>query len=262
MNTIIYYFSGTGNSLKVAKDIAAQLGDTKLIRIQKPFKGKTDVSAERIGIVFPVYMWGLPLAVKEFAAQLGAGPDKYIFAAATFGGFPAGTLPMLSKVLKSGGMKLSAGFGVKMPGNYTPMYGAKPEAEQQKCFKDSAEKIKQIVETVRAGKSAPLSKNPWFINALFSGFIYSGGSKRIPKSDEKFFALDTCTKCGICAKVCPVENIKLVEGMPEWLGHCEQCLACLQWCPVDAIQFGKKTIGRKRYHHPDVNVNDILKEKI
>jgi ferredoxin len=257
VNTIIYYFSGTGNSLKIAKDIAAQLGDTKLTRIQKPFK-KPDLSADRIGIVFPCYMWGVPLVVKEFAQQLGAGPDKYIFAVSTYGGFQAGTLPMLAKALKAGGMKLSTGFGLRMPGNYTPMYGAIPEATQKKNFECAAGKIGNIVETVKAGKSVELDSNNWIINTLFSGLIYKGGSKKIRSADTKFHALDTCTKCGICAKVCPVENIKLVDGRPQWLGHCEQCLACLQWCPVEAIQLGKKTIGRKRYHHPDVKVNDFV----
>ena len=258
MRTTIFYFSGTGNSLKVAQDIATQLGDTDLVRIQKPFTGKPDVSAERIGIVFPVYMWGVPLAVKQFARQLGAGSGKYIFAVTTYGGFPAATLSMLANSLHEGGMKLSAGFGVRMPGNYVPMYGALDLAKQQKIFEESVKAVGEIVEFVKRGTQNKIERNNWLINAVLTGLIYKSGSKRIPGSDKAFSWQETCTKCGICARVCPVENIKLVEGRPQWQHHCEGCLACLQWCPVEAIQYGKKTIGRKRYHHQDVSVNKLF----
>jgi len=260
MKTVLFYFSGTGNSLQVARDIAAKLGDSELVAIRKPFQQNQDVSADRIGIVFPVYMWGLPLMVREFAERLTTAPDKYIFTVATFGGFPAGTLEMLSNLLASRGMKLSAGFGVRMPGNYTPMYGAQSQESQQKYFKAAAGKIEVIVEKVRKGEAAKIEKNNWLINAIFSGLFYSGGSKQIRSADKKFILQDTCTKCGICSKVCPAENIKLIEEKPVWLNHCEQCMACLQWCPVEAIQYGKKTIGRKRYHHPSVSVADMFKK--
>jgi ferredoxin len=258
MKTTIFYFSGTGNSLAVAQQIAAKLDSTFLVRIQKPFPKHPDVSADRIGIVFPVYMWGLPGAVKEFAAKLGAGAGKYIFAVTTYGGFPAATLHMLSGVLVKGGMKLSAGFGMRMPGNYVPMYGALESDKQQEIFNDSKGKIAEIAETVKRGAQGRIEKGNWLINAVLSGLIYNLGIGRIPVSDKKFFWQPTCTKCGICAKICPVENIKLVEGRPQWQHHCEGCLACLQWCPVEAIQYGKKTIGRKRYRHPEVGVKTML----
>lgn len=260
MKTILYYFSGTGNSLQTARDIAAKLGDTQLVAIRKPFQQRYEVSADRTGIVFPVYMWGLPIIVREFAERLASAPDKYVFAVTTYGGFPAGTLVTLSKLLQSKGIRLSAGFGVQMPGNYTPMYGAQSEKSQQKSFTAAARKIALIAEKVRKGETSKIEKNSWIVNALFSGLFYSGGSRKIRAADKKFILQDTCTKCGICARVCPVENIKLVEGRPTWLHHCEHCLACLQWCPVEAIQYGKKTIGRKRYRHPRVTVSDMFRK--
>jgi MinD superfamily P-loop ATPase len=58
--------------------------------------------------------------------------------------------------------------------------------------------------------------------------------------------------------VCQVENIEMKDGKPTWLHHCEQCLACLQWCPQEAIQVGRKTEGRKRYHHPEITASDLM----
>jgi len=70
-----------------------------------------------------------------------------------------------------------------------------------------------------------------------------------------------CDGYGICSRICPVDNIKMVDGKPAWQHHCERCMACLQWCPMEAIQFDKVSIGRKRYHHPDVKLSDMLRQR-
>jgi MinD superfamily P-loop ATPase len=76
--------------------------------------------------------------------------------------------------------------------------------------------------------------------------------------DKKFWVDDKCNRCGICSMVCPVSNIEMIDERPSWLHRCEQCLACLQWCPQEAIQYGEKTVKYPRYHHPEVNLKDIL----
>lgn len=65
---VIYYFSGTGNSLSVAKDIAESLPNTDLVRIDltKLQKRVSIESYEQIGIVFPVYSYHIPKLVVEF----------------------------------------------------------------------------------------------------------------------------------------------------------------------------------------------------
>ena len=76
--------------------------------------------------------------------------------------------------------------------------------------------------------------------------------------DAAFWADDGCTGCGTCAGICPVDNIEMVDGRPVWQHRCEQCFACLQWCPEQALQFGAKTTGATRYHHPDVTPAEML----
>ncbi|MFH1368508.1 MAG: EFR1 family ferrodoxin [Elusimicrobiota bacterium] len=257
MQTTIYYFSGTGNSFKVAKEISALIGNAELIPIPKVINEEADLSADRIGIVFPVYVWGMPLIVADFVKKMKAAKDKYIFGVVTYGGFPAGTLVQLARLLKNKGMKLSAGYGIKMPGNYTPMYGAIPEAKQNLQFAGAGEKTKIIAEAVKDAKPGPVEKSNFLANLFFSSILYNAGISHMRGADKNFRVQDKCNGCGICYKVCPAGNIKLENSRPVWNHKCEQCMACLQWCPVEAIQYGKKTEKRKRYHHPDIKIIEM-----
>lgn len=76
-----------------------------------------------------------------------------------------------------------------------------------------------------------------------------------------FHANNKCTKCGLCLKICPVNNIKMKDGNIKWNGRCEQCMACIQYCPAEAIQFGNKTLNRKRYRNPNVDYLKVLLKK-
>ncbi len=80
--------------------------------------------------------------------------------------------------------------------------------------------------------------------------------------DKNYTVDDKCNGCSICQKVCPVNNIIMEDNKPLWNKKCEQCYACLQWCPKESIQVGKKTIGVKRYHHPNITIKDIQNSSI
>ncbi|MFA5042404.1 MAG: EFR1 family ferrodoxin [Kiritimatiellia bacterium] len=263
MSTILYYFSGTGNSLVIARDLAAALGNTTLIAISKalrdPIAGTADVSApaDAVGIVFPVYAWGPPRIVVDFINARKWNDIPYLFAVCTCGGFPGGALFLLKQALRAQGGNLSAGFSIVMPGNYTAMYGAIAEAKQQKLFARARARVAGIAGLIKARRNRPVEKSFFLVNWL-TGFLYKFGMPKFKTADAKFWVMDTCTHCGLCAKVCPRLNIDLKNGRPQWHGDCEQCMACLQWCPVEAIQSGRSTLQRKRYHHPAIAAKDLF----
>jgi ferredoxin len=205
-----------------------------------------------------VYMWGLPLIVQDFIERLNLDKSQYVFAVVTYGGFPAGTLKQINKLLHPKGLKLSAGFGVRMPGNYTPMYGAFSEKKQAELFSKEKEKIKQIAEMIKENNRVNIKGSFFPADWIFSVLIHKLGSKKMLGLDKDFWINEKCNGCGICSKVCPVNNIKMNEEKPIWQHHCQQCLACLHWCPQEAIEFGRHTPGRKRYSHPDVRMEDII----
>ena len=258
MNTILYYFSGTGNSLVIARNLAAALGNTTLVAIPRALREQGAFSADAAGIVFPVYAWGPPRIVTDFINSRNWHGIPYLFAVCTCGGFPGGTLTLVERSLRARGGNLSAGFSIVMPGNYTAMYGAITAAKQQKLFARSRARVAEIAELIKTRRNQPVEKSFFLVNWLTTGFLYKFGMPKFKAADVKFWVLDTCTHCGLCVKVCPRLNIDLKDGRPQWHGDCEQCMACLQWCPAEAIQFGGSTQKRKRYHHPDIKAKDLF----
>jgi len=261
MRTIIYYFSATGNSLKVAKDLAQELGEADIVPITKALGSDEADSFDTVGIIFPVYMFGLPLIVADFLKKIKIKNAAYVFCVATFGGLQGRALGMARDILKQRAIQLGAGFAVRMPGNYIPLSGAQSQEQQKKMFSKESERVKEIAVYARGKKQGIMQEQPFLPNFLLYKLLYKGGSRMIPSSDRDFWFTDACTKCGLCAKVCPVANIKLQDGHPQWLHHCQHCMACLQWCPVEAIQYKKTTLGRKRYHHPAVTAQDIMQQR-
>jgi ferredoxin len=262
MKNSIFYFTSTGNSLKIAKDLAAGLPEAQVIGIPKILKQKNFVlEADTVGLVFPVYCWGLPRMVLNFVRAVTI-KAKYVYAVTSYGGCPGDTLLQLAAELKKKGITLQAGFGLHFPGNYTPLYGAKPEAKQQELFAKAKLAIPSIIETIKTQKPEKLAWGPWWVSVLLrlTGF-YNMFLTHVKDSDQKFLVQDTCDGCGICAKVCPADNIILKDGKPNWQHHCENCLGCLQWCPKEAIQYGKTTIDRKRYHQPEIRLKEIMAQK-
>jgi ferredoxin len=255
--TIVYYFSATGNSLQVARDVAARLPGAELRSISDAMKSDQMPAADVIGLVFPVYMFGLPLIVARFCRRLRTDAKPYIFGVATCS-MADGTLLQLRRVLKARGLTLSAGFVVRMPANYTPLYGAIADARQKKLFEAEKNRAAEIAELVRRRTPGPIEAGNPAVDFFFSRFLYKYCSPRIPGMDKGFSVTDRCNGCEVCVQVCPVENLRMENGRPVWLHHCEQCLACLHWCPEEAIELGSKTKGRRRYRHPDVALKDFL----
>jgi Fe-S-cluster-containing hydrogenase component 2/flavodoxin len=259
MKTNMFYFSSTGNSLMIAKDIAAKLPGTQVFSIPKAMNQVMDLDADNIGIIFPVYFWGIPRIVIDFINRLDAGKAKYIFAISNYGGFAAGALLQVQEQLASKGLTLHAGFPIRMPGNYIVKYGAFPVKQQEKLLIAEKRKVEAIVGMIQNQQPHPIGKSNFLIKGI-GNFVYKSMLPKFPTLDQNFSVNEKCNHCNICEKVCPVADIKMTDGRPTWQGNCEHCLACIQWCPTEAIQYGTKTVNRKRYHHPEVHAKELYRE--
>ncbi|HML02578.1 MAG TPA: EFR1 family ferrodoxin [Candidatus Bathyarchaeia archaeon] len=283
MTVDVYYFSGTGNSLVVARDIAEKTNG-KLISIPSVIsEDRIGTQADVVGVVFPVYgIFRIPSIVERFVRKLDSIGSKYIFAVSTYGNMAGAAVKSFGKVVESCGGKLSAGFAVKMPVNNISLpsfiYSGTVEDKERKSFANWRKKLDLICQYITARKQGKFEVSNRLLVSLFYPLDRYYGRWRIeskynkllnshlntdalwPMMDVSFHTDEKCDGCGICSRICPVNNIKMVESAPYWQHHCERCFACLQWCPKEAIQFERISIGRKRYHHPDVEISDMLKK--
>lgn len=123
----------------------------------------------------------------------------------------------------------------------------------KKAAKEIAEKIKKETPTIK-GIDLPVHVMT-YLSETFNGRL---GVENIHSTVPLYSTTDACMKCGICKEVCPVNNIKLTEKGVEFGNNCQQCMACIQWCPTKAITHPNVPADRKRYHHPEVSLKDIL----
>ena len=133
-----------------------------------------------------------------------------------------------------------------MPENYIAMFNA-PQAEEARQIVARAEPdIDRAIAAVRAGTAfLPTRDNLYdrFMSGPVNPIFYSCFVKA-----EAFTVSDACVGCGQCAARCPTNNITLQNGRPVWGGSCTHCMACICYCPAAAIEYGKKSLGKPRYH--------------
>lgn len=252
---MIFYFSATGNSKYITSEISdAQQG--KAIDITTCFKKNQFKFSlkenEKIGFVFPVYFFGLPTILISFIEKLKLENyhANYMFAICTCGTFSSNTLYNFRKLLKKRDFRLNAGFTIKQPDNYILLFNLLlPEEKRNKIIERSKTDIKDTNQRISKQETGINKKNMGPLPSVISilGYpLYSRG-----RSTRPFYATGNCTGCNLCSNICPVSMISMHNNKPEWKkGKCTQCLACLHNCPTKAIQYGKATLNRGRYHNP------------
>lgn len=288
MSIKIYYFSGTGNSYVVAREIANRL-KADLISIPKVMDiDKIQIDAKSIGIIFPSYLAllsGLPLMIERFVRKIVNIESLDIFAVCTCGGYECvNALPSLKKlkqIIKSCGGRLSAEYSIRLPMNNLD-YDHIPipiTTDQDVIINRSKVKLEDICNRILNNKGTRykfakklfyLVMLPMFklthqpvINALKGKASEPIDSKLeyyelIPLTDKSIIADEKCNGCGTCARICPANNIEIVEKKPVFQHRCEMCFACDEWCPVNAIHHWSRAEGVK-YHHPEVKVSDMFR---
>ncbi|MFX0141716.1 MAG: EFR1 family ferrodoxin [Candidatus Hodarchaeota archaeon] len=262
METTVYFFTGTGNSLKIAKVLTEKLRDSELIPIAKIWQMENlNSTSEKIGFIFPLYYSGLPKIVHDFISNLDLSRSNYIFTVITSAGdINEQPLQQLNKILEAKAKALNAGFFITMPSNYVIGYEVPSEEYQKECFEKAFTQVESISEIINDRKEN-LNQDIFERDVSRSEGINKNFREEVNENDKSFYADEKCTYCGICERVCPVNNIIIVEGKPQWQHKCQQCLACINFCPEKSIQFGTDTLKTQRYHHPEITLQEIINQK-
>jgi len=251
---MIFYYSGCGNSKFIAKSIAEATNDNLVFipEAQRESKFEYDLAEnETLGFVYPIYSWRPPHLVEEFVEKLKInGIPSYVWTAVTCGDNVGETEKIFRNELKAIDLDLNAAFCFKMTNTYVNMMGMsvdKPAVAEQKIAK-AKEKLPDVIEMIKS-KTAFSDMIKGAFPRFKSNVIGSGFYKWA--SDKPFFSTDDCISCGMCVKVCPMQNITMDNGRPHWNGHCNTCDACYHHCPKHAIQYGKTTRGKGQYFFKD-----------
>lgn len=249
---MIFYFSGTGNTKFVAKEIAAGIGEDLLFIPDLIREGRYEFAlqtGETVGFCFPTHGWQPPRIVREFIKKLKIN-TSYCWALTTCGDNMGEAMTILNKDLEVVGLKATTMFSVIMPESYVClpfMYTDTEEKERQKIAA-AKEQIPHIIECIRERKEGVEELEKGGTPRLYSYVIGAYFNAKMV-NDKKFTVDDdVCIKCGKCAKVCPVDNITGTPPVWNHNGRCTSCLACYHYCPTHAINFGKITRKRGQYY--------------
>lgn len=248
---MIFYFTGTGNSKYIASKIANETGD-ELISITENIKtgaARSFSVGKDVVFVLPTYAWRIPRVVKNWIIETDfAGAERAWFVMSCGG--EIGNAPEYNRRLCADkGWAYMGTVPIIMPDNYIIMFNAPDTPEAKKIIKKAEPSVLKAAETIKSGKSFEEPRKRLydrFMSSAINSLFY-----RFHVKTKPFRVLDSCNSCGKCARICPLNNIRIKEGRPEWKDKCTHCMACISYCPTAAIEYGKKTVGKKRYHLDD-----------
>lgn len=255
---MIFYFTGTGNSLDAAQTIAQATNDS-LVDIGRSYKFKKfDFvlrQGEDLGFVFPTQSWTTPPIIDSFLKHARFLDNEgnnvipgYCYLVLTCGGFVGNTARFFADELeKEQGIELDASWSIKTVGTCVSMYSPAQGERRATLLSNAHDQAHEVAqEIVAKSKVHKETRNPF---GIFMSMFTGRDDK--PKSTKEFYTLPTCTHCGQCAEICPTNTITFFERSPHWAEMgCTQCFACIHRCPPHAIQYGKSTETRGRYINP------------
>lgn len=238
---VVLYFTGTGNCLYVARQLAGKEGEILSIP-QLMRKKQFEIEVDEIGLVYPIYGHMPPYMVREFIkkAQLKA---EYKFAVLTYGMRKCNAVEIWDGISRKAGNVFDYIGTIVMVDNWLPNFDMN---EQMKIDKHIPENLAKITSDLsnRRRWHEPVTQEE---REQHEGFMSLSGLDSevgfLMKADRSFRVTDDCIHCGICTYVCPRGNYQLTGQGVKMQGDCEFCFACIQNCPQRAIQFKKNEDG-------------------
>ncbi|MCR5137953.1 MAG: EFR1 family ferrodoxin [Oscillospiraceae bacterium] len=248
---MVLYFSGTGNSRYVAGILSKLCGD-RLVSINRTMRERkldpynAAYSFQSDGpfvVVCPTYCWHIPRVVEAFLLDSRFVGSRQMYFLLTCGSGTGQAAAHAGQICRKLEMEFSGLASVRMPENYICLFRAPDADEAVGIIRAAKTQVETLSGQILSGKPIRDSNaGPAMPELLYRQFY------RHFVHDRRFTVKDSCTGCGTCAGLCPLVNISMLHGRPVWGGNCTQCQACIAACPTDAIEFGRRSRGKRRYY--------------
>lgn len=262
---IILYFTGTGNCLYVARQLADN--NTEILSIPQLVKqGRYEFEADEIGIVYPIYGHMPPSMVRNFIKQARL-VAPYKFAVLTFGNRKCDAVEIWDRISQDAGNPFDYITTMIMVDNWLPNFDMNEQIKIDKGIPANLQRISADLAQQRHWHE-PVTEEERMQHQEFlqrSGIDPDKGFLLL--SQDYFVVTDRCIGCAACVDVCPRGNYEMTSQGVKTEGECEFCFACIQNCPQKAIQFstGERNLlvrnGEKnpeaRYRNEHVSLWDI-----
>lgn len=248
----VFYFTSTGNCLAVAKKIGN--GNAKLLSIPQVI-GKPGLSFadDVIGVVFPIYGFGLPKMVKKFL-ETAKLQGSFMFAIGTYGNLPGACMLNVQRLAERHGYKFDYAESLLMVDNYLPGFDINDQIARLP-EKRVDENLARIMTDIQNRKT--LEATAGFGWRAATAVIKHGEWLLISgKQGQRYEINQNCNKCGTCAKICPAGNISVSDKV-IFADQCEGCLGCVHLCPKNAIHL-KNEKNAVRWRNPDVSLKEMI----
>ena len=245
---MVLYFTGTGNSRYLARRIAKGL-DMPLYDLNTCIKAGDTApvqTGQDVVLVTPTYAWRIPRVVSQWLGKTALTGAERIWFVMDCGSEIGNAAKYNRQLAAQKHLRYMGTAQIIMPENYIAMFNA-PQKEQARSIVEQAEPaLQKVLAQLRAGQEfSPLRDTLY--DRFMSGLVNPAFYRFFVKADA-FRATDACIGCGKCVELCPLNNIRLENGKPVWGKHCTHCMACICYCPKEAIEYGKKSKGKPRYH--------------
>lgn len=247
----ICYFTASGNCL----DVARRIGGTLLSIPQLMRREAIEIEDDAVGIVCPVYAGEMPMMVRKFMAKAKI-QTEYFFFVYTFGMSCGAAFAHAELAARAAGLTINYINAVQMVDNYLPIFDMEDQLRTlpEKNVDGQLDKLCAEI-AVREQKPVEITAKMRLQMAMFSNRL----AKRILKKDaaQQYIVNDACIRCGICARVCPANNITVSEEGVRFSDHCEVCYACLNNCPQNALHL-RREANTVRFRNEHVTLQEII----
>ncbi len=255
----IFYFTGTGNSGKVAEWIS-QVADELGIPVQNIHIGEINrreflktnppsISSPGHNYLFisPTHGFNYAPVMMHFIMRFPKGQNKVALINTRAGmrigkfvtpGLSGIALLFSALILKIKGFSIQALFPVDLPSNWISIHPAIRRKGLEIIHAKNKKRVQKFAHRFFSGERVLRGLRDLIQDIIISPIAvlyYIIGRFFLAKT---FFATSKCTNCGLCQKQCSVKAIKTIHGRKFWTYKCESCMHCMGNCPENAIQTG------------------------